>query len=75
VCRRIPIDFAAVAAESGMTAGALGFSPALGCWVVQNVTRNAEWPDVVMITAPAMEAGETRLEIHDDHWCFYENQP
>jgi hypothetical protein len=41
--------------------------------VCQNVTRNPAWPDVAVITAPAMEPGEVRLEIHDDHWCFYES--
>jgi hypothetical protein len=69
-CRRVPIDFAAVAAESGMKAGKLGFSPVYG-WCVHNVTRNPDWPDAATITPPPMEPGETRMVIADDYWVFY----
>ena len=68
--RRIPVDFIALANESGMTRGQLCHSAHSG-WVVANTTGNPDWPDMATVTPPAMEAGETRLTVEDRHWCFY----
>ena len=67
--RRIPVDFRAIAAETGMTRGKLCRSTWAG-WAVQNTTGNPDWPDMATVTPPATEAGET-LKVEDNHWCFY----
>ncbi len=67
--RRIPVDFRAVAEESGMTRGKLCHSPIFG-WCVQN-THGDNVPDVATITAPELAPGEVRLAVVDGHWCFY----
>ena len=67
--RRIPVDFQAIATETGMTRGKLCRSTWAG-WVVQNTTGNPAWPDMATVTPPATEEGET-LTIEENHWCVY----
>ena len=66
--RRIPIDFHAIAEETGLRRGKLGRSPIFG-WGVQNV-HGEPGENFVRIEPPEMHDGETRLWIEDDHWCF-----
>lgn len=67
--RRIPVDYQAIATETGMTRGKLCRSTWAG-WVVQNTTGNPDWPDMATVTPPATEADET-LTVEDNHWCVY----
>jgi hypothetical protein len=65
--RRFPIDFRAIAKETGCTRGTIGYNDTLG-WHVQNGNGPA---DFAKITAPALEPGE-KLRIEDGKWCVYE---
>lgn len=67
--RREPIDFDAIARESGVEAGTLYHAAAFGWGVHPHDGRPA---DFCVITPPAMAPGETELRISADrrHWLF-----
>ena len=66
--RRVPIDFCAIAAESGCTRGTLCRSTAFG-WGVKNGNGPA---DFCAITPPPMQPGETQIRIsaNELNWVF-----
>ena len=70
--RCLPIDFAAIAEETGLRRGKL-CKTAFG-WGVQN-TYGEPGADVALITPPAMRENESELRIVEgdgcSYWCFY----
>ena len=64
--RRIPIDFRAIAAETGCTRGTVAHNAAFG-WHVRNGNGPANF---CLITPPPISPGET-LKIEGRHWCIY----
>lgn len=67
--RRLPMDFAAIAKESGMTRGKVCRSLIAG-WCVQNDSVNPDWPNIACITPPEFQDGETQLKIEGKEWVF-----
>lgn len=66
--RRIPIDFKAVADESGLTRGKLCHHKIFG-WGVQNTYGDKDAPDFGCVTPPEAQAEEV-LEIDGNDWLF-----
>ena len=64
--RRFPIDWKAVAEESGCTKGTLAHNKMFG-WHVRNGNGPA---DICTITPPPVADGET-LKIEGSDWCVY----
>jgi len=68
--KKWPIDFQAIAKESGMTRGKLVRSPRWG-WGVQNTQGVELYVDFGCITPPETEEGQL-LKIEDErYWCIY----
>lgn len=67
--RKLPIDFAALARETGLKRGNVCHHAVFG-WCIQN-TYGENAPDIICINPPAMEPGETFLKIEKANWCFY----
>ena len=67
IVRRIPMDFRAIAKESGISKGKVVFGDWLG-WGVQNDDHNGI--DFGCITPPSMQDGEDFLKIVNNEWCF-----
>lgn len=70
VKRRIPIDWNAIAQESGIRRGTLCNSPAWG-WCVQN--RDCAGPDIGVITPPETSDSEI-LRVSGDYWEVCESK-
>lgn len=68
--RKVPIDFAAVAMESGLTSGKIGRSVAFDCWGVFN-ENGIPGPDFAQITPPPLQDGETEIRICGRWWTFF----
>lgn len=68
--RRVPIDFADIARQSGLRRGRLCKTP-FG-WAVQN-THGEDGPNLAVINPPAMMPGEKSVWIRDNHWEFMED--
>lgn len=66
--RRFPIDFRAIAAETGCTKGTIGHNSMFG-WHVQNGNGPA---DFCPFTPPEIAEGET-LRIEGREWAVYAN--
>jgi hypothetical protein len=64
--RRFPIDFRAIAAETGCTKGTIGHNSMFG-WHVQNGNGPA---DFCAFTPPEISEGET-LRIEGREWAVY----
>ena len=67
--RCVPIDYVAIAKESGMSKGKIFYSKAFG-WVVGNTSGNPDWPDMACITPPTLQPGEKLLQVKDNLWVF-----
>lgn len=67
--RCVPIDYAAIANESGMSKGKIFYSKTFG-WVVGNTSGNPDWPDMACITPPTLQPGEKLLQVKDNLWVF-----
>lgn len=66
--RSVPIDFAAIAKESGLERGKLCHSPAFG-WGVQN-SHGDEGPHFGCVTPPPLEGEEKTVHIDCNCWVF-----
>ena len=65
--KKIPINWKAIAAESGMSRGKLCFSTFVNAWVVQNTYGIQGQPDLAVITPPTVAADEY-LFVKGNHW-------
>ena len=65
--RRIPIDYHAIAEQTGLRRGKLGRS--IFGWGVQNEHGDAS-ASFVCVDPPEMRDDETSVRIEDGHWCF-----
>ena len=65
--RTVPIDFKAIADETGIRRGKVCKSDWLG-WCVQSSERDGV--DMAAIVPPPMEPGETSLIIEGRNWIF-----
>ena len=66
IVRRFPIDFPAIAAETGCTKGTIGHNAMFG-WHVRNGNGPA---DFCAFTPPAVADGET-LRVEGSEWAVY----
>jgi hypothetical protein len=67
--RQEPIDFAAIAEDTGVRSGTICHSPTFG-WIVRN--QRYEGPDIACIKPPPFQGNECFLKVDDQNWCFYE---
>ena len=67
--RRFPIDFQAIAIETGLRRGKLGYSSTFHAWGIMNI-YGVDGPNFAAITAPETLPGEV-LRIENRHWCIY----
>lgn len=65
--RTIPIDFRAIAEETGIKRGTLVKHPALG-WTVRN---DGDALDIAVINPPPLEGKETTRTVEDGCWVFW----
>ena len=64
--RKVPMDFEAIARETGIRSGKVCRSEMFGWGVYAN-----DEPYFASIDPPPMEPGETDVRIEDNAWCFY----
>ena len=68
ITRRQPIDFHAIAMETGITNGTVGHN-GLG-WIVRDNNCNSHM-SCALIDPPEMLLGEKRVTIENKQWCFH----
>ena len=68
IIKRIPIDYQAVARETGMRKGKIAKSPLFG-WGVFDSTGSTG-VHFAEVTVPEVE-GSDFVCIEKDHWCYY----
>ena len=72
ISRRVPIDFSAIAKETGIRNGTVANHSAFG-WVVRDNSRPPTSVRLVCIDPPAMNPDETSVTIQDNQWCFHKD--